>query len=87
MSDFIYESLDSNIQFEIYNQIVNRMEELQQVEKFTPMEKLMQIIEEETNDALAKKAGSCEKCNCPADQMEWQEFDKIFICPSCGNDQ
>lgn len=83
MSEFIYESLDDITQFKIYNNVVERIEEMEQIKKFNPIVSLMKIIDEETHSALSENAKECD-CGCPSEQQEWQEFDKVFICPECG---
>jgi len=83
-----FKSLDSGTQFKIFDRMTNHIKELtaKQIEN-NAMECFANILLEETNIALAENAGQCEECGMDAESMEWQEFDKVFICPDCGHCQ
>jgi len=83
-----FDSLDSGTQFKIFDRMMKRAKELtaKQLEN-KAMEEFAGILLEETEAALAENAGKCEECGNDAEAMEWQEFDKIFVCPDCGHCQ
>ncbi len=83
-----FNSLDAGTQFKIYDRIMKRFEHLteNQIEN-KAMEHVGEIIQEETLTALAENSGPCEICGMEAETMEWQEFDKNFMCVDCGHVQ
>ena len=80
-----YAGLDHGTQFKIFDRVAGRLESLETEE--SAMVNLMLIIDKETCQAVAENTTACEECNTPAEQMEWQDFDCVFICPDCGHNQ
>jgi uncharacterized protein Yka (UPF0111/DUF47 family) len=85
MAEYIYESMSDEIQKEIYDKILNKIYKLSRRKR--PMVDLMEMIDELTHDTIIETAQDCQFCECPAENMEYQDFDKIFICPDCGEPQ
>ncbi len=83
-----FKSLDGGTQFKIFDRMMGRAKELttKQLEN-NAMEKFADILLEETESSLAENVGPCEECGMEAETMEWQEFDKTFICSDCGHVQ
>ena len=83
-----FNSLDAGTQFKIYDR---KREQISQISldklEHGIMERVALIIHEETMIALAENSGPCEICGMEAETMEWQEFDKNFICVDCGHVQ
>lgn len=85
MAEYIYENLSHDIQWKIYCKILNGISDFSRHRR--PMVKLMKMIDESTHDTIIESAEDCKSCGCQAENMEYQEFDKIFLCPDCGDDQ
>ncbi|KKL12817.1 hypothetical protein LCGC14_2531960 [marine sediment metagenome] len=84
----LFKSLDAGTQFKIFDRAMEKMKNLsrKQIEN-KAMESVLEIIQDETQIALAENSGRCEECDMEAETMEWQEFDRTFICPDCGHVQ
>ena len=83
-----FSSLDDGTQFKIYDRTREQISQIS-LDKLEHgiMERVALIIYEETMTALAENSGPCEICGMEAETMEWQEFDKTFICGDCGHVQ
>lgn len=83
-----YNSLDGGTQFKIFDRVISEIERMNADEKNDrAMETLINFIVNETVEALAQNAGPCEECGLEDTEMEWQEFDRNFLCPDCGHVQ
>ena len=83
-----FTSLDGETQFKVFDRVMNCAKEIpNKLLKNQAMEAMAEIIFEETMIALAENSGPCEECDMEAETMEWQEFDKNFICTDCGHVQ
>ena len=83
-----YATLDGGTQFKIMDRVRWRLEKMPgDFQEKRAADAMIDIIEDETKIALGENAGACEECGYEETEMEWQEFDRNFICPECGNVQ
>ena len=87
MADYNYSQLDEQTQLKIFKAVEAQMLSIKLSNPTQPLAMLMAVIQEEAYDAIMEKAEDCPKCGCQAANMEWQDFDRIFICPDCGAEQ